>query len=81
MENNELKKVPIKNCPCYYFDDIIKLQDFNLDNILIHEKSYGSIWIYDISYKMSDWFSKIDGIIIIMMEVDMTLFTTELGIF
>ena len=81
MENNELKKVPIKNCTCYYFDDAIKLQDFNLDNILIHEKSYESIQIYDISYKMSDWFNKIDGIIIIMMEVDMTLFTTELGIF
>ena len=43
MENNELKKVPIKNCTCYYFDDAIKLQDFNLDNILIHEKSYESI--------------------------------------
>ena len=37
MENKELKKVRIKNCTCYYFDDIIKLGDFNLDNILIHE--------------------------------------------
>ena len=24
---------------CYYFDDIIKLDDFNLNNILIDEKS------------------------------------------
>ena len=24
MENNEFKKVCIKNCTCYYFDDVIK---------------------------------------------------------
>ena len=51
MENNELKKVRIKNCTCYYFDDIIKLEDFDLDNILIDEKSHENILIYDISYK------------------------------
>ena len=28
-----------KNRTCYYFDDIIKLEDFDLDNILIDEKS------------------------------------------
>ena len=37
MENNELKKVPIKNRTCYYFNGIIKLEDFDLDNILIDE--------------------------------------------
>ena len=37
MENNELKKVRIKNGTCYYFDDIIKLEDFDLDSILINE--------------------------------------------
>ena len=51
MENNELKKVRIKNRTCYYFDDIIKLEDFDLDNILIDEKSHENILIYDISYK------------------------------
>ena len=40
MENNEFKKVRIKNRTCYYFDDIIKLEDFNLDNILFNEKSH-----------------------------------------
>ena len=25
---------------CYYFDDIIKLEDFDFDNILIDEKSH-----------------------------------------
>ena len=28
----------IKNCTCYYFDDIIKLEDFDLNDILIISK-------------------------------------------
>ena len=51
MENNELKNVRIKNRTCYYFDDIIKLKDFDIDNILIGKKSHENILIYDISYK------------------------------
>ena len=38
-ENNELKKVCIKNCMCYYFDDIIKIEDIDID-ILLDEKLY-----------------------------------------
>ena len=34
-----LKKVCIKNRTCHYFDDIIKLEDFDLDNVLIDEKT------------------------------------------
>ena len=30
MEINEFKKVGIKNCTCYYFDDKIKLEDLIL---------------------------------------------------
>ena len=70
MQNNELKKVRIKNRTCYYFDDIIKLEDFNPDKILIHEKSHENILIYDIWYKtlidlkpLRIRFDKIDGII------------------
>ena len=48
MENNEFSKVLIKNRTCYYFDDIIKLEDFDPDNILIDEKSHKNILIYDI---------------------------------
>ena len=33
MKNNKLEKVNIKNLPCYYFDDIIKIEDFDLGNI------------------------------------------------
>ena len=36
---DELKEISIKNRTCYYFDDIIKIEDFDLDNILIDEKS------------------------------------------
>ena len=38
--NNEVKEIYIKNRTYYYFDDITKTEDFNLDNILIDEKSY-----------------------------------------
>ena len=27
--NNELKEIDIKNRTCYYFDDIIKIEDFD----------------------------------------------------
>ena len=53
MENNELKKkIHIKNHTCYYSNDIIKLEDFNLDNVLIDEKLHENILIYDIHIKM-----------------------------
>ena len=32
-----LKSFILKSCMCYYFDDIIKLEDFDLDNISIDE--------------------------------------------
>ena len=34
-----LKEINIKNCTCYYFNDIIKIEDFDFDNILLDEKS------------------------------------------
>ena len=51
IEDNEFKKVRIKNRTCYYFDDIIQLEDFDLDSVLIDDKSLENILIYDISYK------------------------------
>ena len=35
----------------FYFDDIININDLNLNNILIVEKSYENISIYDGAYK------------------------------
>ena len=49
--NDELKEIDIKNRLCYYFDDIIKFEDFDLDNLLIDERSYKYRSVYDISYK------------------------------
>ena len=70
MENNELKNVRIKNRTCYYFDDIIKLEDCDLDNVLIDEKLQENILIYGISYNtlipskpLGTRFDKIDGIL------------------
>ena len=66
MKNNEFWKVWIKNRMCYYFEDIIKLEDFDLDNLSVDEKAHEYILIYDISYKtLIDRirFFKIDGFI------------------
>ena len=49
--NNELKEIDIKNCTCYFFDNIIKIEDFDLDNILIDEKSNEIILVYNILCK------------------------------
>ena len=51
MENNEFKKVCIRNRTRYYFDHIINLEDFDLDNILIDKRSHKNFLIYHISYK------------------------------
>ena len=85
MENNELKKVSVKNHTCFYFDDIIKLQGFDLHNILIDKKSHENILIYDISYQTSIClkhlqikFDKINGIIKIYNKTRyLTLLDTE----
>ena len=47
IENNKFKTVCVKNRTCYYFDDIIKFEDFDYNNILIDE----NILIYNIPYK------------------------------
>ena len=54
----------------WLFDDTIKFEDFNIDNILINKKSYEIVLVYNISYKtligFKPWyirFDKIDGFI------------------
>ena len=49
--NNKLKDNDIKNRTCYYFDDGTRFEDFDLDDILIYEKSHKNILVYNISYK------------------------------
>ena len=31
--NNELKEIDSKNCTCYHFDDIMKIEDIAFNNI------------------------------------------------
>ena len=71
MESNDkLKEIDIINDMCYYFDDIIKTEDFDPDNILMDEEPYEKILVYNISYKslidskpLCIRFDKIDGFI------------------
>ena len=49
--NNGLKEIDIKIRAFYYFVDIIKFEDFDLDNILIYEKPQENILVYEILYK------------------------------
>ena len=70
MENNGIKKISFKYCTCHYLDDIIKFEDFDLDNNLTDEKSYKNILVYNISYisligakSLRIRFDKVDGFI------------------
>ena len=72
MQNNEFRKVRIKNRTCYYLDDIIKSEDFDFDNILIDKNLMKVFWL--ITFRTEFWsltgpkplrirFDKIDGFI------------------
>ena len=45
VSKDKSKEINIKNRTCCYFDDMIKIADFDLDNILIDEKSSESILV------------------------------------
>ena len=51
--NNELKEIDIKNRGGYYFNYIVKIEDFDFNNILLDKKSYENILIYDMAYKIN----------------------------
>ena len=71
MDNkNGFKKINVKNCTCYDFDDIMKVKDINVDRIFLDKKSYGNILAYNILYKtfmdpksLCIRFDNVDGII------------------
>ena len=75
--NDKLKQIDVKSRMCYFFDDITKVEGFDLDSILIDEKSFENILVYNILYKslidskiLHIRFDKIDGIIRAIMELD-----------
>ena len=47
--SNKFKDVSIKNHTYYFFNDIISIKNFDLNNIEIDEKSYKNILIYYIN--------------------------------
>ena len=48
--SNKVKGISIKNHTFYFFDDIININNFDLNNIKIDEKSYKNILIYYIGH-------------------------------
>ena len=54
MENKEFLKNYIKHRACYYFGDIIKIEDFDF-KILLDENLSENILIHDVSYKIFYW--------------------------
>ena len=46
-----LKEIDIKHHTCYYFDDIIRIEDLIIDNISTDKKPYEKFLVYNISYK------------------------------
>ena len=82
--NGKLKVIDVKNRTCYYFDDILKIKHFDLDNILADLKSYKNILVYDRLDKnltgakpMRIRFNKIDGFINVY-DGSRYLFTDEI---
>ena len=45
-----IKEINIKYRPCYFFDDIINIKDFDSNLLKIDKKSYKNIDIYYIGY-------------------------------
>ena len=48
--NNKVKVMDIKNHTHYIFNDTININNYDLNNIKIDEKSYKNILIYYIGY-------------------------------
>ena len=49
---NEFEKTSINNWTCYYFDNIMVVDEhINVNRILLDEKSYENFLVYNILYK------------------------------
>ena len=48
--SNKVKYINIKNQACYFFNDIINIENFDPNNIEIDEKLYKNVFIYCIGY-------------------------------
>ena len=48
--SNKVKDINIKNRTFYFFNDIIDIENFDLNNITIDEKPYQNLLIYYTEY-------------------------------
>ena len=48
--SNKVKDIDMKNRTYYFFNDVINIENFDLNNTKIDEKSYKNILIYYIGY-------------------------------
>ena len=48
---NNLREINIKNRGCYCPNNMIYIKDLDLDKILVYEKQYQNISIYNVAYK------------------------------
>ena len=71
---NNLKEINIKNRAWYYFNDIIKIENFDFADIFLDRKSYKNILIYVISYKT------LIGVLGSINQIDLLEYMIELNI-
>ena len=57
--SNKVKDINIKNQTHYFFNDVIDIENFDLNNIKIDEMSYKNILIYYIGYVVIKKYVKI----------------------
>ena len=57
--SNKVKDINIKNQTHYFFNDVIDIENFDLNNIKIDETSYKNILIYYIGYVVIKKYVKI----------------------
>ena len=70
-----IKEINIKNQTCYFFNDMINIEDFDPNLLKIDKKSYKNIDIYYIGYitvKDSDYvkINSVNPLHLIISEVD-----------
>ena len=76
-EMNNLKEVNIKNLTCYYFIDIIKIEDFYFDNILL-DKNHKNVLFMTFHTKLS--FVRNQYVLCPIKQMDLLEFLMELDV-
>ena len=60
--SNKVKDIYIKKRTCYFFNDVIDIENFNPNNIKIDQKSYKNFLVYYIGYVTIKEYAKIYGV-------------------